>query len=202
MDKYFDNIMCESDVIHITMYLYPEIYSDFRSVTGSTYFGSDKKYHTDVNPATIINGPLSEYGQDLVPPIQEEFDTFKNDCEWLVKQMGFTVIKRYTSTDSKKSEYIIVFGLDDKPYGKIVYDLRISDHPFDATFPEDLKDEALEYLKMNKVLDGSATKAGIEFQIEKITIGQHRDDTWDKAFYRLSLLLKRMRRHIQVASRR
>lgn len=191
----------EENVIRITMYLYPEIYSDFGSrsnINCAGYLGKDKKYHTDVNPATIINGPFSEYGQELEPPIKDEFNAFKDDCEWLVKQLGFTVIKRYTSTDSKKSEYIIVFGLDDKPCGKIVYDLRISDHPFDADFPEDLQDEVLEYLKMNKVLDGTATKAGIEFQVEKITVGKVRNDTWDKAFYRLSLLLKRMRRHIQI----
>jgi len=74
----------------------------------------------------------------------------------------------------------------------LVYDLRISDHPLDVTFPEEWKDYALDYLKMNNVLDGTATKAGIDFSVEKIVVGGHALDTWDKAFNRLYLVLKKM----------
>lgn len=196
--------------IKVNMYLRPIIYEDFWSVCdqnlnlsdavlGSVIYDDTKKrYVTDVNPERLINGPLSEYGQQLENPVKGEYNEFKKDCVWLVKELGFTVIKQYTSLDSKKSEYVVMFGLDDDPCGTLVYDLRISDHPFDATFPEELKDEAVEYLKMNNVLDGSATKAGIDFEVEKITVGTVRSDTWDKAFNRLYIKLNQMRNAIRV----
>ena len=198
----------KENVINVTMYLYPEIYSDFKDVintvtidvveAAASFDEVKKRYHTDVNPARIINGPLSDYGQDLENPIKGEYEEFKRDCLWLVKELGFTVIKQQTSTSSKKSEYIILFGIDDTPCGTLVYDLRISDHPFDAKFPEELKDAALEYLKMNNVLKGNATKAGIDFVVEKITVGTSRSDTWDKAYNRLYILLKRMKKDVKT----
>lgn len=190
------------NVIKITMYLYPEIYSDFEYIASAvSYDARSHRYHTDVNPLRIINGPLSEYGQQLEPPIKEEYEYFIDDCIWLVKELGFTIIDQHRSEDSKKSRCILVYGIDDSPCGTIVYDLRLSDHPFDATFPEEWKETALEYLKMNNILDGSATKAGIDFRIEKVTVGSHRTDTWDKAFNRLYLLLKRMRNKVQIRLR-
>lgn len=83
--------------------------------------------------------------------------------------------------------------MNDDPCGSIVIDLRISDHPLDATFPEELKDEVMELLKIDKVLDNSATKAGINFRIEKITIGLIPNDTWSKAFDRLGNKLDTLR---------
>ena len=198
----------EENTIHVTMYLYPEIYSDFLEVVNTDaatvvnsavyYDSKTKKYHTDVNPSRIINGPLSDYGQDLENPIKGEYEEFKRDCLWLVKELGFTVIKQKTSTSSRKSEYIIMFGIDNTPCGTLVYDLRISDHPFDAKFPEDLKDVALEYLKMNNILNGEATKAGIDFVIEKITVGTTKSDTWDKAYNRLYILLNRIKKDVKI----
>lgn len=194
--------------IEVAMYIFPEIYSGFSNLTASntleqvasavTFDKFRRQYHTDVNPERVINKPLSDYGQQLEAPIQEEFDSFKKDCRWLINELGFTIIHQETSTDSKKSEYLIVFGLNDEPCGTLVYDLRISDHPFNATFPEELKDKALEYLKMNKILDNTATKAGIDFSVEKITVGIHETDSWDKAFNRLYLLLKKLRNTIRI----
>ena len=192
-------ISLEENTIRITMYLYPEIYNDFMKVTSAVTFNKkDNRYHTDVNPTRIINGPLSKYGEQLENPIKGEYESFKKDCAWLVNELGFTIIHQETSITSEKSEYIIMFGIDDTPCGSLVYDLRISDHPFDATFPEELKTLALEYLQMNKVLDGTATEAGIDFEVEKVTVGSVKDDTWDKAFNRLYKLLKRIRNKIKV----
>jgi len=196
-------IHSDNDVINITMYLYPEIYSDFEYIASAvSYDSKSHRYHTDVNPLRVINGPLSEYGQELESPIKEEYESFIQDCIWLVEESGFTIIDQHKSEESKKSRYILVYGIDDSPCGTIVYDLRLSDHPFDANFPEEWKDAALEYLQVNKILDGTATKAGIDFQIEKITVGAHRFDTWDKAFNRLYLLLKRMRNKVQIRLRK
>lgn len=188
----YDSKLPEENVIHVTVYLHPNIYEDSEPVTSAIQF-INKKPQTTVNPSRVINGPLSEYGEELEPPIQEELDEFIDDCSRLVDNAGFTIIKRERSTDSKKSEYIVVFGMNDEPCGTIVFDLRISDHPFDATFPEELKDEVMEYLKMNKILDESATKAGINFQVEKVTIGSVKYDTWSRAFDRLGNVLDKMR---------
>lgn len=202
------NIQQQDNTIHVTMYLYPMIYSYFEEIvenaspeeiTSAVSFNElDRRYHTDINPSRIINGPLSSYGEELENPIKYEYDGFKEDCVWLIKEVGFTIIDRHTSTSSEKSEYVVVFGIDDTPCGSLVYDIRISDHPFDAKFPEELKDKALEYLKMENILDGTASKVGIDFSVEKVTVGSVKDDTWDRAFNRLYDLLKRLRNKVQL----
>lgn len=196
MYKYAEDF--EKNTIYVTMYLYPLIYVDSNSVFGAVRKDNKGTYRTDVNPSRLINGPLSEYGKELEPPIRSEYEEFMKDCLWLVEESGFKVIKNTLSTDSKKSRYVIVFGVGDTLCGSIVYDLRISDHPFDAVFPEDLKSEVLEYLKMENVLDGEATEAGIDFEVEKVTVGSVINDTWDRAFQRLNLKLKQMRRKIRI----
>ena len=190
--------LVEENTIRITMYLHPTIYSDSQLVLSSIHFNKDtQKHETDVNPYREINGPLSKYGEELEPPIKEEYEEFIRDCIDLVKMRGFTIISTHRSTDSLKSEYVILFGMEDEPCGRIIYDLRISDHPFDTTFPEELKDEAIKYLKMNNVLDETATQAGINFSVEKVTVGSVQHDTWNRAFTRLGNTLDKMRRRIR-----
>ena len=38
---------------------------------------------------------------------------------------------------------------------------------------------------MNKILNGDASKAGIDFKLNGVVVGTVRDDTWDKAINRL-----------------
>lgn len=193
IEKYLEAIPA-GNILYVTVYLRPEIYVDSEIVVGSAYYNlATNSPTTDVNPSRRINGPLSDYGEELEPPIKAEYDEFTNDCAWLVDNSGFKILKRFRSEDSKKSEYIVVFGMKDEPCGAIVFDLRISDHPLDATFPEELKGEVLELLKMEKVLDESATKAGINFRVEQVVVGSVKDDTWARAFDRLGNLLDRMR---------
>lgn len=187
----------DENTIYITMYLYPLIYADIAIYCNVSYNPNDKKYHTDT-PHRVLNGPLSGPGEELEPPISDEWEGFVEDCKWLVKELGFSIIHTERSDNSEKSEYVIIYGIDNTPCGSIVYDLRLSDHPFDAKFPEDLKDLALDYLKMNNILDGTATKNGIDFQVEKVTVGSVKNDSWDKAFNRLYLKLKTMRRKVRV----
>lgn len=190
--------------IKVVMYLYPIIYnnSNFTQNYDDDIVASvshDKSgYHTNVNPNRIINGPLSEPGEPLEAPINDEWEHFIEDCKFLIKELDFTIISSNRSTDSEKSEYIIVFGMKDKPCGTLVYELRLSDHPFDATFPEELKDAALQYLKINNILDGTATKAGIDFQIEKVTVGSVQNDSWERAFNRLYIRLKQIKNKIMI----
>lgn len=184
--------------ITITMYLYPTIYDDLEEVIANVkYDPRQDKYITDINPARTINGPLSDYKQELENPIKDEYESFIRDCKWVVQDAGFTIITTERSIDSKKSEYLLVYGVGKTPCGRLIYDLRLSDHPFDAKFPEHLKDTALEYLKINSIIDGTAEKAGIDFAIEKVTVGTVRDDTWQRAINRLYRKLKQMRDAIQ-----
>lgn len=184
-------------VIHITMYLHPIIYVLDKITATVSYSKHEHKYHTDVNPYRCINGPLSGPGEQLESPILNEWNSFIDDCKWLVNELGFTIICTNRSITSQKSEYMIIFGMDDDPCGTIIYDLRLSDHPFDATFPEDYKDQALEYMKMENILDGTASKEGIDFQVEQVLVGSVTNDSWDKAFNRVYDRLKRMRNRIR-----
>lgn len=188
----------QNDLIRIIMYLKPEIFEDSEPIVASYKRDPDThKLISDNNQDRRINGPLSDYGQLLEPPIEEEFNSFIDDCKFLIEETGFNIIKSERSTDSKKSEYIMVFGMNDDPCGTLIFELRLSDHPFDAKFPEQWKDEALKYLTMHNILDETATKAGINFVVEKITVGNIKDDTWDKALNRLDIKLSRMRVRIR-----
>jgi len=185
-------------VIHINMYLQPIFYEDSDIFSTVTYDDKTRRYNTDTNPTRIMNGPLSGPGEELEAPIKEEWLSFIDDCKYLVKETGFTIINTDVSIDSKKSQYLIIFGIDDTPRGTIVYDLRLSDHAFNATFPQEYKDKAIEYLKMNDILDGSATEKGIDFKVQKVTVGSVKNDTWNRAFNRLYDRLKQMKSKIET----
>ena len=184
-------------IIRITMYLKPIFYEDSSIFSTVTFDEKTKRYSTDINPSRILNGPLSGPGEELQSPIREEWESFIKDCKFLVEEVGFTIISTHTSEDSKKSEYIITYGIGNTPCGTLVYDLRISEHPFDANFPDSAKAEALEYLKMNNVLDETAAKAGIDFQVESVIVGGVKNDTWNRAFTRLYNILKRMNKKVK-----
>ena len=197
------HIVPEENIIRIVMYLRPIIYDDAEflkeeaeKISASVYKDNDE-YHTDINPERRLNGPLSNKGEQLGSPLKEEWDSFLEDCKFLVKENGFTIIDKHRSEESKKSEYLIIFGMNDNPCGSLVFDLRISDHPFDVTFPEEYKEKALKYLKINKILDESASKAGIDFCVEKVLVGNVKHDSWDKAFHRVDQKLDQIRRRIR-----
>lgn len=197
-NRYIKSDENSGNTITVTMYLQPIVYYDSK-ISAAVYIDEKGHYHTDVDLERIIDGPLSVKGQELENPVKKEFDEFKEDCVFLIKELGFTIIKQKTSTDSKKSEYILVFGIDDKPCGTLVYDIRISDHTIkELKFPEELKNEALEYLKMNHVVSGIAEKAGIDFSVKEIIVSGVKHDTWDRAFNRLYSLLKLLRKKVQI----
>lgn len=182
--------------IQVTMYLHPIIYAGSEVLGAVTFDKKDRRYHTDINPDRVINGPLSGPGEALENPIKDEWESFIEDCKFVIKEVGFTIIASKQSDVSKKSEYILTYGIGDTPCGTIACNLRISDHPFNATFPEESKDKVLEYFKENKILDGSATRAGIDFQVEKITIGSVKSDSWDVALQRLYEVMKKRKRNV------
>lgn len=186
------------DNIYVLMYLQPIFYEDSEIFSAVSFNRKTGRYITDINPDRVINGPLSGPGEELESPIKDEWEAFIDDCKFLVNEVGFTIIESYRSIESKKSEYVIMFGIDDTPCGSIIYDLRISDHPFPVTFPEEAKDKALEYLTMEKILDGSATKAGIDFKVIGVIVGGVKKDSWNRSINRLYNLLVRTRNKLQI----
>lgn len=131
--------------LQVTMYLYPIIYEGTK----------------------IINGYLSDFGEELEPPIKECWESFINDCRFVIQEAGFSV-KSTDNNELMKPEVVLLFCKDHVTCGSITVTLQISDNPFDASFPEAYKEKVLEYLNENSILDGTATKAGIDFQVEKV----------------------------------
>ena len=195
MNTELDSNASDLSITKVVIYLHPIVYDNSESILGAVT-KTGRKYHTSVNPNRVINGPLSNYGEELENPIIQEYETFIEDCKLVIKDYGFTIIKQYRSEDSGKSEYVAVYGIEGRPCGTLVFEIRISDHPFDATFPEELKDEIVEYLNMHSVMDGEAAKAGIDFQIEKVTVGSVKNDSWDRALNRLAQVLNRMKKSV------
>lgn len=96
----------------------------------------------------------------------------------MIKEAGFTIIKSEQNNAAKKSEHVITYGLENSPCGTIVCNLRVSEHPFNDSFPEEYKEKVQEYLKENNILDGTAREAGVDFQVEKVTIDDIKIDSW------------------------
>ena len=192
MVKYIKTDKSNLQTINVTIFIEPIFYEDTPLIASVEKIGN--KWITDNNPSRILNGPLSNSGQELEPPIKDEYERFIRDCKDMIQLSGFTIINSMRSTVSNKSEYVIFFGMNDEPYGKVVVELRISDHVLDKyEFPSYLRQKALEYLKMNKILDGSATEANIDFQIEKVVVGGIKNDTWARALIRLGNILDAVR---------
>ena len=201
MKKYIKSTM-KLPEIKVTLYIKPIIYMD-SDIFSSLKLVYDKEKHrkvwkSDNNPSRIINGPLSGPGEELEQPIRDEYERFLQDCDFVIKDTGFTIIDKKRSTESKKSEYLLLFGIDDTPYGRLVFDFRISDHTLDKyEFPEGWKDVALKYLKMNKILDSDFEKHRIDFMVDKVLVGNVADDTWNKALNRLYDRLLKLRLRIR-----
>lgn len=205
MKKYIQSISSNVDSpVEVTIYLHPIIHVGskiFEQVSKSAVNGScagkKNKAYTHIKPEQIINGSLSEYGEELENPISDEWDSLVNDFKWYVEEFGFKIIKITRSDESKKSEYVLQYSIDNKTYGTLIYNLKISENPFDATFPEAYKDIALEYLQMQKVLDGSAAKVGIDFQVEKVIVDSVKYDTLENAYTGLDNVIARIKKQIR-----
>ena len=196
MYKYTKSID-EIETINIVVYLAPIFYETSEILSSIEFDKNSRKWKTDINPERVINGPLSRLGEELESPIKEEYDRFVDDCKDLIETMNFIIIDSYRSDDSKKSEYVLMFGLENNIYGRLVIDFRISEHTLEEyNFPEELKDEALKYLTTEGILDGSATKAGIDFKVDRVTVGSVKNDTWNRALNCLYARLKTLKKKI------
>ena len=202
MYRYIKADMSTLPQIHVNFYIEPVFHEDSEifSAVEKVYDEKSRKYvyKSDNNPDRKFTGPLTQTGEELEQPIRGEFESFIEDCEWIIKDNGFTIIDKKQSTESKKSEYFLFIGLGDKLCGTFVVDFRVSDHVLKKyVFPEEWKDRALEYLKMNNIVDKDFTKEKIDFKFDHVTIGTVVDDTWDGALNRIYRRLKSLRTNIQ-----
>ena len=62
----------EPGTITVSLEIAPVIYEDIMEAV--SYDPKNRKYHTDINPDRIINGPLSEKHQILQQPVKDELD--------------------------------------------------------------------------------------------------------------------------------
>ena len=167
--------------IQVTVYLHPLLYVD------SEVFDSAL---TDVKQNIFINPPLPGLGEELENPIKDEWERFIRDCVFVTKEAGFSIINNEYDSESNKSEAVITYGIGNNPSGTIICNLQISEHPFDATFPEEYKAKVQEYLKESSILNGTARKAGIDFQIEKVIVNDIETESWLNGFTKLYSLMR------------
>ena len=153
--------------LQVTIYLYPILYEDTK----------------------IINGYLPNFGEELEPPIIEFWESVIRDCKFVTQAAGFTV-KSTNNNELMKPEVVLSYCKDHVVYGTMTVKLRVSDNPFNATFPEEYKEKVLEYLNENSILDGTATKAGIDFQVEKVVAAGTTLAFWSDAMLHLYNVMK------------
>ena len=195
----------EENVISITVEVAP-YYDDYTSVGDSDYSivatgykqtgkgNHARPYHTDVNPNRKLYGPLSDSNDVLDGDLKLEWDAFIEDCYWLIRDMGFTVLMRDPEPKSPKSRYFIMFGVDDTPYGLMVFDLRISDHSQsngNPQFRDADKQPTVNKLKELGILDENIKVSEVTFVMENVLVGSvgkknpNKYDTWDNAYNRV-----------------
>ena len=179
-----------NNTIHITVYLHPLLYHNSEVFGG--YAFDEKKLKCDPNSIStfkgFVNAPLDCEGEQLGNPVADEWEHYIKDLTWYIKFFGFRISTCERKDDPEKSECMIVFGSKDDDYSEtIVCDLKMSENPFDEDFPEIFKDKVLEYLTIDKVLDGTAKEAGIDFQIERTTV---QFESWHDAIGSVIIKLK------------
>lgn len=162
-----------SNAIHITVYLHPLLYSD-SEVFGGYIFEEEKLKAGSNSISTFkgyVNAPLDCEGELLENPISEAWEHYIKDLKWYIETFNFRIISCKRNDDSDISEYVIVFGTEEADYTEtVVCDLKLSDNPFDEDFPDIFKNKVLNYLTIDKILDGTARNGGIDFQVERTTV--------------------------------
>ena len=146
--------------ISVTMYLRPLLYESSEVFDGMII---DEK-------AFSRNSPGQGEGEELENPVKEKWEDFIRDIIWFIKEAGFTADHTHQAVDSEKAQCVISLKTGDDSFGSILFEMRISDDPLDPSIPENIKAKITESLKMNSVLDGTATENGIDFQVEKVAV--------------------------------
>ena len=139
---------------------------------------------------------MSGPGEELENPITSTWNDYIQECEWYTKENGFTVLSEMRNKDSKIAKHVIEIGFDNKWFGSIVCDLKVSDNPLSPDFPEKARDKVMEHLQMDRILDGSAFAMGIDFQVERVVVNGAVNDSFLRAIDCLDIQLQRMRSYL------
>lgn len=187
----------DNNVLTVTFCINATVVAPMPIAATKYYNPKDKRYHTDVNPKRVIEGPLSDENVPLVGDLANEWNLYIADCRDLIETVGFIVLDQDPIPQSPKSHYFIVYGMKDQPFGLLVFDLRISDHSnSDLEFPVSSMQDAYAKLKKFGVIDNAVTMDDIEFSVENVLVGSVKHDTWDRVFNRLYNYLQKMKRSV------
>lgn len=166
--------------IKVQVYISPILYENSEILSSVEL--KKKKSISKNNPSGIINGPLSESGEELENPMSYAYDCFIDDCKFCIETSGCRIICSEKIDVSDKSEHILLFGKNNKPCGKLIFSFMVSEHPLKSyKFSKKVKKSVAEYLKMNKVMDGTAFVAGIDFYVKKVLVGHVKKNAWYNA---------------------
>lgn len=161
----------------LDLIFYPEFFNDqiAASIKLDTKTG---KWSSDNNSGSIINGPISD-DAIIDQPLRDEWSEWISDCLLLVKEFGFTILTSYTSLDSRKSTYIdIIYGIGREAYGKIVFNIRLSDHSLENyDMPEEIKNQIIDTIDILDIIKSDKYPPYVDFSLKQVIVGKVKNDT-------------------------
>ena len=162
--------MTESNELSIclTIYLYPNIFLNSNVLSSFEIDEKSIKEPDYFNTTRYVNGPLEKDGEEWSDPANQ----WKDFIDWILDDADifeFTQESFQRVDDADKSRVEIKLNLKNEIDISIVLELRISDDPFDSTFPEEAKEEVIKHLAITNILSPNAGEIGV-FEIEKITV--------------------------------
>ena len=196
MTMFEPDMLLEGNTIHFTVYLHPVIYEDSKVMEGVEYDKSMFCDMTECIPIKLINEPLIGPGEELENPITSTWNDYIRECEWYVKETGFTVLSKTRNKDSKITKHVIEMGIENKQCGSIMCDLQMSNSPLFPHFPAEARDKVMQYLQIDRILDGSASDMGIDFQVERVVVNGVENDCFLRGLDSLFIYLQRMNAYV------
>ena len=154
--------------IHLTMYLYPNIFLNSEVLSSFEIEDRAIKEPDYFNTTRYVNGPLEKDSDEWSDPANQWKDFIKHILDY-AEFFKFAQDTFERVDDDEKSHVEIKLNLNNEINFKIVLELRISDNPFDSTFPEEAKAEVLKHLAIPNVLSPNAGEVGV-FEIEKVIV--------------------------------
>lgn len=164
----------------ISVYLKPLIYKNSEILNGTLFDANVYKKGPWNDTSVMLNSTVGD-GEELENPLESEFDSFAEECKWLVKEAGFTFAETERATETDRILYSISFYKGEAQCGSILFEIKISENPFDESFPENYKAIILEHITPEKLLDGTTKDVGIDFQVEKVVVENMEKNSWYQA---------------------
>jgi hypothetical protein len=154
--------------INMTIYLYPNIFLNSNVLSSFEIDEKSIKGSDCFNTTRYVNGPLEKDSDEWSDPANQWKDFIAHILDYATF-FKFTQESFKRADDANKSRVEIKLSLKNEIDISIVLELRISDDPFDSTFPEEAKEEVLKHLAITNILSPNAGEIGV-FEIEKILV--------------------------------